>query len=299
MPDLNQALDRAAALIEQADGVLITAGAGMGVDSGLPDFRGTQGFWQAYPALGRDGLRFEEIASPDSFRADPRLGWGFYGHRLTLYRRTLPHQGFHILRQIGTRLAGGAAVFTSNVDGQFQRAGFDEALIAECHGSIHHLQCLQPRGEHLWSADGVAPEVDEESCRLRSALPLCPVCGNVARPNILMFGDGCWISRCSEQQQRLLDAWCAKAGSRLLTIELGAGTAIPSVRRYGEYHSSVLIRINPRESTVARSRDVSLPLPAAAALEALQQRLISRGFLSAAIDSAAPSLRSSPCPIPV
>jgi NAD-dependent SIR2 family protein deacetylase len=195
LPDLNQALDRAAALIEQADGVLITAGAGMGVDSGLPDFRGTQGFWQAYPALGRDGLRFEEIASPDSFHADPRLGWGFYGHRLTLYRRTLPHQGFHILRQIGTRLAGGAAVFTSNVDGQFQRAGFDEALIAECHGSIHHLQCLQPCGEHLWSADGVVPEVDEESCRLRSALPLCPVCGNVARPNILMFGDGCWISR--------------------------------------------------------------------------------------------------------
>ena len=44
---------RCAELIAQADGLLITAGAGMGVDSGLPDFRGSEGFWGAYPALGR------------------------------------------------------------------------------------------------------------------------------------------------------------------------------------------------------------------------------------------------------
>ena len=37
--------------LKQADGLLITAGAGMGVDSGLPDFRGAQGFWKAYPPL--------------------------------------------------------------------------------------------------------------------------------------------------------------------------------------------------------------------------------------------------------
>ena len=36
----------------------------MGVDSGLPDFRGTQGFWRAYPALGRARIAFESIASP-------------------------------------------------------------------------------------------------------------------------------------------------------------------------------------------------------------------------------------------
>ena len=49
---------RCAELIAQADGLLITAGAGMGVDSGLPDFRGAQGFWGVYPALGRARIAF-------------------------------------------------------------------------------------------------------------------------------------------------------------------------------------------------------------------------------------------------
>ena len=104
-----------AELIDQADGLLITAGAGMGVDSGLPDFRGPQGFWRAYPALGRARIPFEHIASPSAFKTQPRLAWGFYGHRLNLYRATVPHAGFEILRRIGERLSEGCFVFTSNV----------------------------------------------------------------------------------------------------------------------------------------------------------------------------------------
>ena len=61
-------------------GLLFTAGAGMGVDSGLPDFRGDKGFWKAYPALF--GHSFSDMANPSWFDSDPRLAWGFYGHRL-------------------------------------------------------------------------------------------------------------------------------------------------------------------------------------------------------------------------
>jgi NAD-dependent SIR2 family protein deacetylase len=53
---------------------------------------------------------------------DPELAWGFYGHRLELYRRTTPHRGFGILRRLAER-SGRFFVFTSNVDGHFQRAG--------------------------------------------------------------------------------------------------------------------------------------------------------------------------------
>lgn len=49
---MNDAFEESAALIAQADGLVVAAGAGMGVDSGLPDFRGREGFWRAYPALG-------------------------------------------------------------------------------------------------------------------------------------------------------------------------------------------------------------------------------------------------------
>ncbi|MCP6390612.1 hypothetical protein NL487_27205, partial [Klebsiella pneumoniae] len=82
-----QGLDAAAELIAQADALVIAAGAGLGVDSGLPDFRGREGFWRAYPALGRAGLDFTTVASPLTFERDPELAWGFYGHRLALYRR--------------------------------------------------------------------------------------------------------------------------------------------------------------------------------------------------------------------
>ena len=79
----------------------------------------------ACPRLGRAGLAFEQIANPAAFARDPTLAWGFYGHRLALYRRTVPHAGFAMLQQIGAALRGGLFVFTSNVDGQFQKAGFD------------------------------------------------------------------------------------------------------------------------------------------------------------------------------
>lgn len=82
------------ALLHSADSLLITAGAGMGVDSGLPDFRGNQGMWQAYPELGRRQVDFMSIANPTAFRQNPHLAWSFYGHRLALYRQTVPHRGF-------------------------------------------------------------------------------------------------------------------------------------------------------------------------------------------------------------
>lgn len=152
--------EHAARLIEAADGLLITAGAGMGIDSGLPDFRGPQGFWKAYPALGRAGIRFEQIARPASLRSTPELAWGFYGHRIKFYRETIPHPGFGILLTIAALLPYGEFVFTSNVDGQFQKAGFAEERVAECHGSIHYLQCLEQCNDAIWPADSFVPEVN-------------------------------------------------------------------------------------------------------------------------------------------
>ncbi len=262
----------AADLIDQADALIVAAGAGMGVDSGLPDFRGDSGFWRAYPALGASGLKFTEVASPETFRRDPALAWGFYGHRLALYRRTVPHDGFAILRRWGERMARGAFVYTSNVDGQFQRAGFDPAVIHECHGAIERLQCTRPCSLATWSAQALAPDIDEVACRWRGPLPTCPHCGALARPAILMFGDSAWIEREFEAQADRLEQWLAGV-RRPVVVELGAGTHIPSVRHFGQRvltrHGGRLVRINPRESTVPLRDDVGLPLGALAGLQAI------------------------------
>lgn len=138
----SKAIELAREAIQKADAIYITAGAGMGVDSGLPDFRGDEGFWKAYPVIAHLGIRFVEMANPKWFETDPHLAWAFYGHRLHLYRQTIPHEGFAMLKE----LVGDKKdyfIFTSNVDGQFQKAGFDEDKIYECHGSIHHMQCTR------------------------------------------------------------------------------------------------------------------------------------------------------------
>lgn len=263
---------RCAELIRQADGLLITAGAGIGVDSGMPDFRGPQGFWGAYPALGRARIAFEEIANPAAFASQPRLAWGFYGHRLQLYRRTVPHEGFQILRRIGECLPHGAHVFTSNVDGQFQKAGFAEDRVSECHGSIHHLQCLEPCCESIWPAIDLEPQVDEETCRWLPDLPHCPRCGGLARPNILMFGDGGWIADRTRGQQERLERWRRQGGMRVV-VELGAGISIPTVRWFGETLGVPLIRINPTEPDVSGASSVGLAATALEALAAIDGRL--------------------------
>lgn len=263
------AIGRAAELIAAADGLLITAGAGMGVDSGLPDFRGREGFWRAYPALARARIDFEEAACPDTFRRDPRLAWGFYGHRLALYRGTVPHEGFAILRRWAARLPAGAFVFTSNVDGQFGKAGFAADRICEVHGSIHHLQCLEPCCERIWPADAVVPAVDEATCHMTSELPHCPRCGALARPNILMFGDGGWLPERTGHQQQRLELWRRAAG-RIVVIELGAGTSVPTVRWFGESLRVPLIRINPTEPAVGSAQAVSIARGAREALAAIE-----------------------------
>lgn len=165
---MNSEINRAADLIANADGLLICAGAGMGVDSGLPDFRGDKGLWEAYPALGRAGIEFQNIAKPNAFWAEPVLAWGFYGHRLKLYRETAPHDGFRILKDIAQKLPHGSFVFTSNVDGQFQKAGFLETRVCESHGSIHFMQCMDGCKGNVWPASFFKPEVDEVHCHLRN-----------------------------------------------------------------------------------------------------------------------------------
>jgi NAD-dependent SIR2 family protein deacetylase len=276
---MDKTIQAAAAAIADSTALLIAAGAGIGVDSGLPDFRGDEGFWRAYPALGRSGMSFRDVASPHTFSEDPALAWGFYGHRLALYRRTRPHAGFGILRRWADQMPRGYGVFTSNVDGHFQRAGFREARIAECHGSIHQLQCMRPCCEAVWPADEFVPEVDEQVCRLLNAPPSCPWCGGMARPNVLMFGDGAWCAQRAEQQEQRLQAWL-DSFTRLVVVEIGAGSAIPSVRRFGrlalEGRAGVLIRINPREAEVQRSQDIAIASPGLAALQAIDEVLRGR-----------------------
>lgn len=240
-------------IIKEADAIVITAGAGMGVDSGLPDFRGDEGMWKAYPALGEKKISFSSIANPAAFTNNPELAWAFYGHRYDLYSEITPHEGFSQLLELCKEKDH--FVVTSNVDGQFQKAGFSEDKIYEIHGRIHKFQCT------AGCCDPYVPDLDgfgvnPNTLEMTSELPTCPNCGAMARPNIMMFGDfGFDHTETSEQESKFNDFMHMydKGDKKIVLIEIGAGTAIPSIRQIGEYiHENVegatMVRINPRES---------------------------------------------------
>ncbi len=260
-------IERAAAKIAAADGLLIMAGAGMGVDSGLPDFRGDEGFWQAYPPFRDRGLSFVDVADPQWFHSDPQQAWGFYGHRRNLYRATTPHGGFEILKRWADSKPAGYFVFTSNVDAHFQRTGFSPANIIECHGSLNHMQCAKDCSRDIWPADDADIPIDEETFRAELPVPRCKHCNAIARPNVLMFNDWEWIATRRDEQEQRYQKWLSETERQHVTvIEMGAGTAVPTVRFEAERRGGTLIRINPAEPQ-APAGNISL---ACGALEALQ-----------------------------
>lgn len=271
---------QAAKLIASADALLITAGAGMGVDSGLPDFRGGDGFWQAYPALAKARIDFQSIANPKAFQKNPKRAWGFYGHRLALYRATQPHHGFVLLRRIANRMANGSFVITSNVDGQFQKAGVEDHRILEIHGSIHRLQCCRPCRDTVWSAQSIEPTTDDEHCEWTvPELPTCPKCSLLARPNILMFNDWAWVGSRATSQRFNLERW-SDAAFAPVVIELGAGVDLPSIRQISETRGYPLIRINPSHPLIPEGAGVAIPFGALKGLSLIATELEKMGWLT-------------------
>ncbi len=243
----------AAETIRNANALVVTAGAGMGIDSGLPDFRGNQGFWNSYPMYERLGLSFFQAANPEHFDDDPHFGWGFYGHRTNLYRETIPHIGFRMLLDWSKEFDLDYFVATSNVDGQFQKAGYPDDRVLEVHGSIHHLQCTVPCHDNIW-ANSSAYDIDESTMRSKN-VPKCPECQRVARPNILMFSDYSWLSKRSAIQEDNFDNFLqANNNKKIVVIEMGAGSTVPTIRhlseQLGQRRGATVLRINPREPQI-------------------------------------------------
>ena len=97
---------------------------------------------------------------------------------------------------------------------------------------------------------------------------MCARCSGLARPNILVFGDYAWISKETDEQRLRMNRWwseIANLKTKVAVIEMGAGTAVPTVRRMSEamaeYTKVSLVRINPREADTPVGH-LSLPMGA-------------------------------------
>jgi len=180
------------------------------------------------------------------------LGAAFEGYPHAIHYALKANSTLAVLRLLRDLGTGADANSGGEIEAAL-RAGFDPARLHEIHGSIHHLQCLSPCGGAIWDAAGEDAEVDESTMRARR-IPRCPTCGGVARPNVLMFGDLGWIpDRSAAQRARFAGFLEDVRDARLAVVELGAGTAIASIRMLSESlgaRGAGVVRINPREEGI-------------------------------------------------
>lgn len=261
---------RAAQWVARADALIIAAGAGMSVDSGLPDFRGSNGIWTTLLPAGMHERDLGAFTQGRCFAENPREAWRFFGRALDVCRDTPPHAGYALLRDWATAKRHGAFVYTSNVDGQFRAAGFDDARILECHGSIHHFQCARPCSSTTWAAPGAI---------VPARPPRCIHCGGPARPNFLLFSDPAWVVARTNAQRLRLEVWRGTAANAVV-IEIGAGAALPTVRMFAESLRLPLIRINAHDAQVEGDSVLSLKGRALDILQRIDRSLATCSWVS-------------------
>jgi NAD-dependent deacetylase len=149
-------------LVRERQPCVVLTGAGISTESGIPDFRSPTGIWAQY-----DPMEYATIAA---FRRDPVKVWEFYALRLDALATAQPNAGHLALAELERRGLV-RAVVTQNIDGLHQRAGSDDVI--EVHGSIRTATCLECGAE----------------TPLRATPPLCPRCGAIMKPGVVMFGE--------------------------------------------------------------------------------------------------------------
>jgi NAD-dependent SIR2 family protein deacetylase len=256
--------------INHYDSLLIVAGAGLGIDSGLPDYRGPQGLWNTWHPARHLNMTYENLSTHELFLENPALAWGFHTFLTKIYYELDPHQGyFDLLNICKHKFNDNYFVLTSNVDSQFLKSGFDENKLYEVHGTKRLWQCTNKNCNKmhypwLMNIDDL-PRVDDKTLTAMKPFPKCKYCDSMARPNVSFFGDYFFNEKiCKKQSLKLFD-WLEKnKGRKLLIMELGCGVSKHSVRfmlKDNQYsmmsnewklpksflanHNTKLIRINP------------------------------------------------------
>jgi NAD-dependent deacetylase len=164
---------------------LFLTGAGVSAESGVPTFRGKDGYW----VVGSRNYHAQELATRATFAKIPHAVWGWYLHRLRICRGAQPNPAHRAIAELAGLLAERFLLITQNVDGLHSRAGSPADRTYEVHGNLSLMRCnagcagLVPVPEALIdAAGGVAPgELDD---RLR-----CARCAAWMRPHVLWFDE--------------------------------------------------------------------------------------------------------------
>jgi len=160
--------------IDTNTAALLLTGAGVSAASGIPTFHDSGGLWEQHS--------MEQVATPEGFRADPRLVWRFYSERRAKGRACRPNPGHLALAELERRLGDRFLLVTQNIDGLHRQAGNERVI--ELHGQLYRTRCAHWDREPFDDLEGY----DDERP------PLCDACEAVGRmgllrPAVVWFGE--------------------------------------------------------------------------------------------------------------
>jgi NAD-dependent deacetylase len=168
--------------------LVVLTGAGISAESGIPTFRGPEGYWRA----GSRHYRPMELATRAAFERVPEDVWGWYLFRRAVCRAAQPNRAHLALAELERRVDGRLLLVTQNVDGLHLRAGSRPDRTFQIHGNIHLMRC----GKACSRALSPVPEaLDAEWGEGRVPTPAelaalaCPRCGALGRPHVLWFDE--------------------------------------------------------------------------------------------------------------
>jgi NAD-dependent deacetylase len=261
-------------LAETAGGrVVVLTGAGISAASGIPTFRGPEGYW----TVGSDVYTPEQLATQAMFRTDPERVWAWYLWRLGVCRAAEPNAAHRALVDLERALVDRFLLITQNVDGLHARAGSSPERTYAIHGNIERMRCAGGCGATLLDVPaGVGVKKPGEGLAAADLdLLRCPGCGGWTRPHVLWFDE--FYDEASYRFESSLRA--AREADLLVTVGTSGATNLPTqVVRTALDAGAALIDVNPEDNpfgqlAAALDRGANVRTPAAEVLPALVERM--------------------------
>lgn len=246
-------LDTVAEQLRGARSALFITGAGISADSGLPTYRGVGGLYN--DEATDEGLSIEEALSGAVFAIRPDITWKYLSQIEENCRGAQPntaHRAIVCLERILDRVM----VFTQNVDGLHRQAGSRE--IIEIHGNLQRLMCTSCRHEEE-AADFAG----------KALPPLCPSCGAVLRPRVVLFGETLPEAELDRFIEALQDGFD-------IVFSIGTSSVFPYITQpvlFAAENGIPTVEINPVKTQLSDIVDYYLPLGAAEAMAGILRRL--------------------------
>jgi NAD-dependent deacetylase len=203
--------------------VLVLTGAGISAESGIPTFRGADGYW----TIGSRNYRPADFATRAAFEQMPERVWRFYLERIVRHRDARPNPGHRALVALEEGLGDRFLLVTQNVDGLHRRAGNSERRTYRIHGDLGQVRCAGrcadgprplPAAVLDLEAAALAAEPADLAADLRAALT-CATCGAWLRPHVL------WFDECYDEDWFHFDSTLAAAGAAGLLCVIGTSGA--------------------------------------------------------------------------